>query len=146
MMDSTTQNQVDRLLALYKVYKIIEGSGEKGLLEHVGDIMRFDTPLVWLAYKFFAYQNSKDEIKTIGDLHAHCSDPDDICAKRFQFVKAIIDSAADNESISYLWENVETVMALRAKELVDAWRGFEFYEMNGHICKWQNDRGTLEAI
>jgi hypothetical protein len=146
MMDNTTQNQVDRLIALYKVYKIVESSGEKELLEHLSDIMRFDTPLVWLAYKFFAYQDTNHAIMTIADLRMHCSDPDDICAKRFRFVKEMIDTISDKELVSFAWENADTASALRSKDLVDAWRTCEFFETNGHICKWQNDRGTLESI
>jgi hypothetical protein len=143
MMDNTTQNQVDRLIALYKVYKIVESTGEQGLLEHVSDIMRFDTPLVWLAYKFLAYQDTKQAINTIEDLRMHCSDPEDLCAKRFHFVEEIIDTIPNNELISFAWENTEVASALRSKDLVDAWRTYEFFETNGHICKWQNDRGTL---
>lgn len=146
MMDRTTQNRVDRLIDLYKTYKIIETSGDHALLSSIGDSIRFETPLIWLVYKFLAYQGTAQEIKTIADLRAHCSHPGDLCMKRYEFVKHILNSISEQNSISFLWENTDITSMLCSKKFVDAWRRYEFYEIDGVICKWQNNHDTLEIV
>lgn len=146
MLSLEIQNKVDRLLNLYEIYQRLKSEDDKSLRDSLSEIMRFDSPLVWVGYKANAYRGTQYEINTVADLRAHCDDPDDICAKRFSFISNIIDGVGDSNSISFLWEDVETFRKLSAQDLLIGWLKYEFHEVDGRICKWENYRGTLKAL
>ena len=103
---------VDKLLDMYDEYKTLtvkiaaaerrlalaklkNSSGEQIRIElddlrhsqqQLSDNMTFDTPLVWVMYKFEAYQDEAQPIKTMHDFRLHCSKPGYICTKRFTFL------------------------------------------------------------
>ena len=105
---------VDRLLDMYDEYKTLaakitaaerrlalaklKNSGVEQIrieldeLRHnqqqLSDDMTFDTPLVWVMYKFEAYQDEVQPIRTMHDFRLHCSKPGYICTKRFIFLNA----------------------------------------------------------
>ena len=54
--------------------------------QQLSDDMTFDTPLIWVMYKFEAYQDEAQPIRTMHDFRLHCSKPDYICTKRFIFL------------------------------------------------------------
>ena len=56
--------------------------------QQLSDAMTFDTPLVWVMYKFEAYQDETQPIRTMHDFRLHCSKPGYICTKRFIFLNA----------------------------------------------------------
>ena len=56
--------------------------------QQLSDTMTFDTPLVWVMYKFEAYQDEAQPIRTMHDFRLHCSKPGYICTKRFIFLNA----------------------------------------------------------
>ena len=56
--------------------------------QQLSDTMTFDMPLVWVMYKFEAYQDEAQPIRTMHDFRLHCSKPGYICTKRFIFLNA----------------------------------------------------------
>lgn len=146
MLDITTQNKIERLLELYKIYQHLGNVDDKSLRQCLGSIMRFDTPLVWLGYKTKAYCGTTHAINTIADLRVHCSDPDDICAKRFNFIRDIINVSDDENIISVLWNDPLNFSRLSSQDLVSDWIAHEFYEVDGRICKWENYRCKLAPL
>ena len=92
---------VDRLLDMYDEYKTLaakitaaerrlalaklKNSGVEQIrieldeLRHnqqqLSDDMTFDTPLIWVMYKFEAYQDEAQPIRTMHDFRLHCSKP-----------------------------------------------------------------------
>lgn len=146
MLNLEVQNKVNHLLNLYEIYKRLKNVEDKSLRDSLSDIMRFDTPLVWVGYKTLAYRDTKYEIKTITDLKDHCSDPDDICAKRFRYISNIINEVDDSSPISVLWEKSEIFAKLSTQDLLIGWVTHEFHEVDGRICKWENYRGTLASL
>jgi hypothetical protein len=143
MLDSTTQNKIERLVSLYKIYNKLD---DEYLRSHVSDIMRFDTPLVWIGYKANAYCGTGHAINTVADLRAHCNDPEDICGKRFDFVACIINAVDNQNPISILWEDQNVFAMLSSQDLINDWMRYEFYEVDGRICKWESYRGTLGSL
>lgn len=109
-----SRSEVDKLLASYKEYKGLAEAIETGNIESapkfslmgnlgkmqnlnpqaeakkkldaIGDSMKFQNPLIWLQYKYEAYQYEPGkELRTIADLVSHC-DVDGICHKRFDAI------------------------------------------------------------
>jgi hypothetical protein len=146
MLNLEAQNKVNRLLNLYEIYKRLKNVEDKSLRDSLSDIMRFDTPIVWVGYKTLAYRGTKNEIKTIADLKAHCSDPDDICAKRFRYISNIVNAVGDSSPISVLWEEPAIFAKLSTQDVLAGWVSHEFHEVDGRICKWENYRGTLASL
>lgn len=56
--------------------------------------MTFSNHTIWLMYKYKAYRNTKKALNTLGDLAAHCAPVDDICHKRWEFLKSYLPKGA----------------------------------------------------
>lgn len=55
-------------------------------LERVGEAMKFQNPLIWLTYKYLAYQDEPGKaLTTLRDLIVHC-EVDGICHRRFDAI------------------------------------------------------------
>lgn len=55
-------------------------------LENVGEAMKFQNPLIWLNYKYLAYQDEPGKaLLTLRDLITHC-EVDGICHRRFDAI------------------------------------------------------------
>ena len=124
MMEGTNSARaaVDRLLSMYDEYKTLTAkiaAAERRLalaklknsdveqirielddLQHsqqqLSDAMTFDMPLVWVMYKFEAYKDEAQPIRTMHDFRLHCSKPGYICTKRFIFLNAHLCSKGQN--------------------------------------------------
>ena len=155
---------VDRLLDMYDEYKALtvkiaaaerrlalaklKNSGVEQIrieldeLRHnqqqLSDDMTFDTPLVWVMYKFEAYQDEAQPIRTMHDFRLHCSKPGYICTKRFIFLNAYLCSngqrpLTDSEQypdemlLSEIFPLLSEIE--RDKNFLSNWRA---------IKKWQN--------
>ena len=164
---------VDRLLSMYDDYKTLtvkiaaaerrlalaklKNSGVEQIrieldeLRHnqqqLSDDMTFDTPLVWVMYKFEAYQDEAQPIRTMHDFRLHCSKPGYICTKRFMFLNAhlcinrqrsLIDSKKypDEMLLSEIFPLLSEIE--RDKNFLSSWRAHEYYQEDGAIKKWQN--------
>ena len=172
MMEGT-RAAVDRLLDMYDDYKTLaakitaaerrlalaklKNSGVEQIrieldnLRHsqqqLSDDMMFDTPLVWVMYKFEAYQDEAQPIRTMHDFRLHCSKPGYICTKRFIFLNAHLCSNGQRPLIDS--KKYPDEMLLREifpllgeigqdEVLMSSWRSHEYYQEDGAIKKWQN--------
>lgn len=64
-------------------------AGKMKEMERVGGCMKFANPIVWMMYKYFAYENGimgAKPIRTLGDLIDHCASDTYICTKRFHYI------------------------------------------------------------
>lgn len=115
--------------------------------QRLSDTMMFDTPLVWVMYKFEAYQDEAQPIRTMHDFRLHCSKPGYICTKRFMFLNAhlcsnrqrsLIDSKKypDEMLLSEIFPLLSEIE--RDKNFLSSWRAHEYYQEHGAIKKWQN--------
>lgn len=178
MMEGTNSARaaVDRLLDMYDKYKTLtakiaaverrlalaklKNSGVEQIrielddLRHsqqqLSDDMTFDTPLVWVMYKFEAYQDEAQPIRTMHDFRLHCSKPGYICTKRFTFLNAHLCNngqclLTDDErypdkmllsEIFPLFADIE-----RDKVFLFTWRAHEYYQEDGIVKKWQDYAG-----
>ena len=115
--------------------------------QRLSDTMTFDTPLVWVMYKFEAYQDEAQPIQTMHDFRLHCSRPGYICTKRFIFLNAHLCSNGQRpltDSEQYpdeilLREIFPLLGEIEQDEVfMSSWRAHEYYQEDGAIKKWQN--------
>ena len=109
--------------------------------------MTFDTPLVWVMYKFEAYQDEAQPIKTMHDFRLHCSKPGYICTKRFTFLNTHLCNngqcpLTDDERYpdKMLLSEIFPLLADIEQDEVflSAWRAHEYYQEDGIVKKWQD--------
>lgn len=169
----TARRQTDVLLGMYEEYKHIaeeqqslasqltkaklkkQPSDElQSLYDHasremqsISESMTFASPLVWMMYKFEAYQQEAQPIRTIQDFRLHCTKPGYICTKRFEFVNAELGRRqlaplSDRESYSddmLLCDTYDAVLPLMADDaFMDTWDEREYYKIDGRVAKWEN--------
>ena len=115
--------------------------------QQLSDAMTFDTPLVWVMYKFEAYQDETQPIRTMHDFRLHCSKPGYICTKRFIFLNAHLCSNGQRpltDSKKYpdemlLSEIFPLIGEIEQDEaFLSSWRVHEYYQEDGAIKKWQD--------
>lgn len=115
--------------------------------QQLSDAMTFDTPLIWVMYKFEAYQDEAQPIKTMHDFRLHCSKPGYICTKRFMFLNAHLCSngqrpLTDSEQYpdEMLLSEIFSLLGEIGQDEVflSSWRAHEYYQEDGAIKKWQN--------
>ena len=115
--------------------------------QQLSDDMTFDTPLIWVMYKFEAYQDEAQPIRTMHDFRLHCSKPGYICTKRFIFLNAYLCSNGQRPLTNS--EQYPDEMLLREifpllgeieqdEVFMSSWRAHEYYQEDGAIKKWQN--------
>lgn len=175
MMEGTNSARaaVDRLLDMYDEYKTLTvkiTAAERRLalaklknsdveqirielddLRHsqqrLSDTMMFDTPLVWVMYKFEAYQDEAQPIRTMHDFRLHCSKPSYICTKRFIFLNAHLcsngqSSLTDRKQYpdEMLLRDIFPLLGEIEQDeaFLSSWRAHEYYQEHGAIKKWQN--------
>ena len=98
-------------------------------------------------YKFEAYQDETQPIRTMHDFRLHCSKPGYICTKRFIFLNAHLCSNGQRpltDSKKYPYEMLlSEIFPLlgeieQDKAFLSSWRAYEYYQEDGAIKKWQN--------
>ena len=164
---------VDRLLDMYDEYKTLtakiaaaerrlalaklKNSGVEQIrielddLRHsqqqLSDDMTFDTPLVWVMYKFEAYQDEAQPIQTMHDFRLHCSKPGYICTKRFTFLNTHLCNNGqcpltdrkqypDEMLLSEIFPLLGEIE--QDEVFVSIWRAHEYYQEDGIVKKWQD--------
>ena len=114
--------------------------------QRLSDTMTFDTPLIWVMYKFEAYQDEAQPIRTMHDFRLHCSKPGYICTKRFIFLNAHLCSNGQRpltDSEQYPDEMLLSEIFPLLGEIeqdeafLSSWRAHEYYQEDGAIKKWQ---------
>lgn len=173
IIPSHVRQKADKLLAMYATYKNcseeqqraartlakarLKGESTSDLeknyqqftqkLRSISDAMTFASPLVWALYKFEAYADEAQPIRTVQDFRVHCSKLDYICTKRFLFVNqalrerglAALDNTkayADNTLLSEAFEIMH--MLSQSEPFMKAWEKHEYYKHNGAVAKWEN--------
>lgn len=118
-------------------------------LQHVSDSMTFSDPLVWIQYKYYAYQDDAQPITTLHDFRIHCSKPGYICTKRFAFVNDALTkhgypdlknekSYDDTLELSQLFNNDSLNQLIENDAFMNEWKQYEYHEIDGRVAKWQN--------
>ena len=129
--DETAQEQLDQL-------------GAK--LQELSDAMTFDTPRIWIEYKYRAYRDEPQPIATMHDFRLHCSKPGYICTARYNF---LTDAMAREGFVSLndrqvYPDDMELSELLKLSLLDDldeitykTWRDEEYYrDAKGAVRKW----------
>ena len=115
--------------------------------QQLSDTMTFDTPLIWVMYKFEAYKDEAQPIRTMHDFRLHCSKPGYICTKRFIFLNAHLCSNGQRpltDSKKYPDEMLLSDIFPLLGEIeqdeafLSSWRSHEYYQEDSAIKKWQN--------
>ena len=108
--------------------------------QQLSDDMTFDTPLIWVMYKFEAYQDEAQPIQTMHDFRLHCSKPGYICTKRFIFLNAHLCSNGQRSLIDskkypdemLLSEIFPLLGEIEQDEVfLSSWRAHEYYQEDG---------------
>ena len=115
--------------------------------QQLSDDMTFDTPLIWVMYKFEAYQDEAQPIRTMHDFRLHCSKPGYICTKRFIFLNAHLCSNGQSSLMDRKQYTDEMLLSEifpllseieRDKNFLSNWRAHEYYQEDDVIKKWQD--------
>jgi nicotianamine synthase len=136
---------VKTLLDQYRQYNEAKDESTKA---RISDAMTFANPIVWMMYKHQAYKKTSHAITTLGDLKEHCSDPDDICAKRFHFLsqslrqwyaKNITDTAQfpDATPLEHIYQSAMLQSVVHNKKCMHLWEKAEYYLDKGRVAKWE---------
>lgn len=118
-------------------------------LRDLSDSMTFSHPFVWILYKFKAYKNEAQPIRTMRDFRIHCSKEGDICTKRFAFVNERLDRAGrrtlrdgkyydDAMLLDALIEDDSLLELVSDSEFMELWKTHEFNFDNGRVAKWES--------
>ena len=174
-MTDNDRKAVDKLLEMYKNYTAINREREiiasrlaKAKLlgeptpalskkyaelqvgaQQVSEAMTYSSPIVWMMYKYEAYANEAQPIRTLRDFRVHCSKPGYICTKRFNFMNAQLDTRGlpnlrDEEHYPDALLLSEAVVSAGIMELVkdrlfqELWVAYEYHKDEGRVAKWEN--------
>lgn len=182
-LPADVRTEVDKLLAMYADYKQLTSEHaaasralakarlknestdaldkEYGRIAHeiqqLSDAMTFASPLIWAVYKYEAYAQEAQPIRTLQDFRVHCSKPGYICTKRFDFVNTALKKRTlpdlndthtypDNAQLTAVYEALRTLSndAMWMRQ----WNVYEYYKNGGSVAKWENftvDAAPLNA-
>lgn len=130
---------VDQLQADYDAYAVE--------LQTISDTMTYASPSIWILYKYDAYANEAQPIRTMHDFRVHCSKPGYICTKRYEFTNAALverglaplsDTKAYPAALS-LDNALDVVAPLESDaQFMQAWASHEYYRDGDRVAKWEN--------
>lgn len=136
---------VSLLLTQYRDYQKAESQEEK---KRIGDEMFFADPIIWLLYKYEAYQGSNHIISTWGDLVHHSQSHDGICGKRLHWLRwylkergfDVLDTTIlpKETSLTEVVKMEAIIHLCSDKEAMIGWDEYEFEKINGEVAKWQS--------
>jgi hypothetical protein len=115
--------------------------------DDLSDAMTFDTPRIWIEYKFRAYKGESQPIATMHDLRLHCSKPDYICTKRYTFLNEGLTSEdkapLSDRSIYPDAMSIEDLLKLTVLDKLSEshykeWRSHEYHQENEVAAKWKD--------
>lgn len=132
---------------LKKNYKLTEELDNKlNLLkldqQRVSDEMTFANPIIWIMYKYKAYKDTNNEIKTVEDFINHCSPVGYICTKRFKFVSRYMkfNKLFDlKDNLSKVYKSEALLKIVNNAKFMKLWKQNEYLIKDGRISKWQNN-------
>lgn len=175
---SADREQVENLLAKYQRYKeLVETEASlshrvakmklaqtvdedllkvhneaKQQVQSLSDSMTFANPIVWMMYKYEAYQNEPQAIRTLQDFRIHCSKTGYICTKRFTFLNDWLLALAEPSLLdTTVYDGMMRLDEIYASptferlcvdpEFINQWSEYEFHRINGRPAKWENYAG-----
>lgn len=118
-------------------------------LQQVSDSMTFASPTAWMRYKYEAYRDEAQPIRTMHDFRMHCSKPGYICTKRFLFVNEQLASRhlplltdrktySDGISLSELLTKDIFAALEQNEDFMDEWATYEYNKEKDRVAKWEN--------
>lgn len=118
-------------------------------LRDLSDSMTFSHPFVWILYKFEAYKDEAQPIRTMRDFRIHCSKEGDICTKRYAFVNESLERAGrrtlrdgryydDAMLLDALIEDDSLLELVSDSKFMQLWKTHEFNDDNGRVAKWES--------
>ncbi len=123
-------------------------AAHKAELQNISDAMFFPTPVIWMAYKYLAYQGTSSAIVTMQDMKQHCAKPGYICTKRFNFLNSYLQKKGidlievaqfpDVMKLPELYESTMMTELCADKVFMDGWSSCEFYKEGDRVAKWEN--------
>lgn len=151
----TQQQKVSSKLAKQKLKGDVSPANQASFdqltneLQQVSDSMTFASPTVWVRYKYEAYRDEAQPIRTMHDFRMHCSKPGYICTKRFLFVNEqlasrhlplLTDAKAykDETSLSELLSGDVFAELEHDEDFMDMWATYEYHKDDGRVAKWEN--------
>lgn len=169
----TVREQVDKLVGMYEDHKTLlacqancQRQLAKAKLRHddttqlqaayddlsmqmqvISDTMTYASPSIWILYKYEAYANEAQSIRTVQDFRQHCSKPGYICTKRYDFMNTALISRGlhpltDDKMYLETMPLIEVLGVVRPLEedeiFMQAWRNHEYYRDEGRVAKWEN--------
>jgi hypothetical protein len=119
-------------------------------LQRISDEMTFANPVVWMMYKYRAYQGTSQAITDMQDFRKHCSKPGYICTKRYLFLNDYLkgrgvdlndrSSFADNLELPEVYGNAALLALPEDKAFMAEWDRHEYHETNSRVAKWENSK------
>lgn len=169
----TTRQQVDVLIGMYKSHQEVKRHQAdcsrqlaKAKLRHedttqlqaaydacvielqsISDAMTYASPSIWILYKYEAYAQEAQPIRTMHDFRVHCSKPGYICTKRYEFTNAAllerglapISDATVYPDALLLDKALDIVAPLEDDvQFMQAWVNHEYYRDGDRVAKWEN--------
>ena len=139
-------------LERFDMYKLLVDYME----EEIGGNMKFANPIVWMMYKYYAYENGvmgAKPIKTLEDLINHCARETYICTKRFHYVNKWLEDNGYKSLRDGLEHGLETdlmeiftdpkfIAIAMQEELMEVWNENERIGMDD-IKKWEDYKEHL---
>lgn len=116
-------------------------------MQLISDTMTYASPSIWILYKYEAYANEPQSIRTVQDFRQHCSKPGYICTKRFDFLNAALvqRGAAPLTDESVYPDMMPLIDVLSEVDDVEndgmfmrAWHNHEYYRDGERVAKWEN--------
>lgn len=176
---SSNREEVDALLEMYQRYKVLlaeQSAASSRLakakllkrdyeaieseyreittaLQDLSDAMTFANPSIWMAYKYEAYRDESQPIRTMHDFRVHCSKPGYICTKRFIFLNdwltetgnaplADQKSYPDDMLLDAAYESKVMNAVSTDPAFLERWAQHEYHHETGRVAKWANYEGS----
>ena len=137
--------------SLYSAFATLatKEEGLKAEQQLLWDSMFYANPVIWIMYKYQAYQGGNNEISTVYDLKRHCEPRDYIGTKRFHFLNTYLisqqkapltDTALypDDMRLPLLYESESMTGLVNDTAFMKLWSEHEFYKRKGKVAKWKN--------
>lgn len=136
---------IDILLTQYRDYQRVASKAEKN---KISNEMFFVDPIVWILYKYEAYQGSDHAISTWGDLVEHSIGHDGICGRRLKWLSAqckkegvdIHNEATipTNLLLAKVTELSVILNICKNEQAMNEWEKYEYETIDGEVKKWQS--------
>lgn len=117
-------------------------------LQRISDEMTFANPVVWMMYKYKAYQGTSQAITDMQDFRKHCSKPDYICTKRYLFLNEYLSRRGidlndnslypDTLALPEVYGSKPLLTLLRDANFMAEWDRHEYHTVDGRVAKWEN--------